>query len=106
MSRTELHRAWEKRMTEFRASGQSATSWCASHDIHLHRFWYWSRKLNPKRQVESAEPIQWLAVKMDEPQLESQATLTIQVGHACIEVKPGFHPALLKQVVEALSHVQ
>lgn len=106
MSRVELHQEWEMRMAEFRASGQSAAGWCAAKDIALHRFWYWSRKLQPKLQAQSAEPIQWLTVKIDEPRLKPEATLTIRVGGACIEVKPGFHPVLLKQVVEALSHVQ
>lgn len=106
MSRVELHREWEKRMAEFSNSGQSATAWCAAHDIRLHRFWYWARKFRPERQAESNSPIQWLAVKMDEPQLKPESTLTIRVGGACIEIKPGFQPGLLKQVVEALSHVR
>lgn len=106
MSRMELHQEWERRMDAFRASGQSARAWCAAQDIHLHRFWYWARKLRTQRQTESIEPIQWLTVTMNESQLEPGAQLTVRIGHAYIEVKPGFQPALLTQVVEALSHAQ
>jgi len=106
MSRIELHRAWEKRMEEFHASGQSATAWCAAQGIALHRFWYWSHKLQPKRQMESTGTAQWLTVKMEESRMDHEETLTVQVGDACIEVKPGFDPTLLNQVVQALSHVR
>ncbi len=106
MSRIELHQEWEKRMVEFRANGQSATAWCATRDISLHCFWYWARKFQPMRQVESTGSIQWLSVKMDDAPLTHENTLTIQVGGASIKVKPGFDPTLLNQVVQALNHVR
>jgi hypothetical protein len=105
MSRTELNIEWERRMTEFRASGQTATAWCAARDIPMHRFWYWSRKLRPNHPAQSVDPIQWLTVKMDDTPVVQDNMLTIRVGDASIEVQPGFHPELLEQVIRVLKHV-
>ncbi len=104
MSRTDLQQEWAQRLKEFRASGETATTWCAARNINLHRFWYWSRKLRTQNQVQSSEEIRWLSVRMDEPSLED--TLTVQVGNVHIEVKPGFNPTLLQQVVQTLIHAQ
>lgn len=106
MSRTELQQEWEQRLKEFRASGKTAKAWCAAREIKLNRFWYWSRKLRTQNQKDSsAEEVQWLSVQMDEPPLQ-ETTLTVQVGNVSIEVKPGFNPTLLQQVIQALSYAQ
>ena len=105
MSKTDLQQEWEQRLNEFRASGETATAWCAARNINLSRFWYWSRKLRIQRQEHATEKIQWLSVRMDEPS-SKENTLTVQVGSARIEVRSGFNPTLLQKVVQALTHAQ
>lgn len=104
MSRTDLQQEWAQRLKEFHASGETATAWCTARNINLHRFWYWSRKLRTQNQNQSSAEIRWLSVRMDESSLED--TLIVQVGHVRIEVKPGFNPTLLQQVVQTLTHAQ
>ena len=106
MSRIELRSQWERRICEFRASGQTATVWCASHDINLHQFRYWTRKFPARRPSESASPVvRWLSVKMDEPTTPSSPhkAIVVRVGQAHIEVEDGFSASLLKQVVQTLA---
>lgn len=104
MSRNELRKEWEQRIAAFRASGQTATQWCADHDVNLYQFRYWLRKF-PSRRVETISPIQWLPVHVDDAPAQDMdaASITVCVGHAKIEIKPGFSPELLRQVVQVLT---
>jgi len=104
--KNELYEEWEKRMAEFRASGQSATAWCAAHEINLQRFRYWARKFQVRPQTESTKSVQWLSVKLDESPVSEGTSMNVQVGEASIEVRPGFNPILLKQIVQALAHAK
>jgi len=105
MSKTDLQQEWEQRLNEFRASGETATAWCAARNINLSRFWYWSRKLRTQLQKHATEEIQWLSVRMEEPS-SKENSLTVQVGNVRIEVRSGFNPTLLQEVVQALTHAQ
>jgi hypothetical protein len=106
MSRFELHKEWVKEMSEFQASGQTATAWCADRGINIHRFRYWTRKLRTSQRGESTGEIRWLSVKMAEPTNEPDDTLTVVIGDVSIVVRPGFNPTFLKQVVQTLADVQ
>ena len=103
VSKNELRKQWEEHIAEFRKSGQSAPTWCTAHGIKLHRFRYWLRKFPAKGFTEASGAIRWLAVEKDESPLE-ESGLTLQVGTVWIEIKPGFNPTLLKQVVRVLTH--
>lgn len=104
-SRTELRQEWEKRLEDFQASGQTATAWCSEHGIHMHRFWYWSRKLRTSLVEKSGERVRWLSVELNESAIGTDF-LTIQVGRARIEVHEGFNPMLLRQVIQVLADAQ
>ena len=49
------------------------------------------------------QPARWLPVEIQPEDRDSDTGLLIRIGAACIEVKAGFDPALLKGVVEVLS---
>lgn len=104
MSRREqLHREWEERLAEFESSGEPATSWCASREINIHRFRYWSSKLRGSRGKKQGEGIHWLSFDMESSTVPAETALMIKVGLAKIEVSEGFSPTLLKQVVQTLA---
>lgn len=103
MSKTELRTQWEKRIADFQASGQTGTAWCECNQVNIHQFRYWFRKFQLERQAQPAS-VQWLSVKMDDSPVEEDNSLTIRVGQASIQVKSGFNPSLLRQVVQALAH--
>jgi hypothetical protein len=103
MTKTELRNEWEARVEAFKASGQSTSTWCAAHDLKPYQLRSWLRKLQPK-DTTTAMPSQWMSVEvggLGHSNLES--TLLIRVGQATVEVKPGFDPTLLADVVRTLS---
>lgn len=96
----ELHRKWEAKTADFRASGLSGAKSCEKHGFRKKQFYYWLAKF--KDAVAQAEtPTQWLQVEMEEPEAPV-SVIEIKVGKAAIEVKPGFDPQLLAEVVRAL----
>lgn len=97
---------WEKRIDEYRASGQSVREWCAANGVKPGRLWYWLRRM--KTEDAEAKPARWLSVEVGSPftaERQAGAGLLVKVGKAGIEVKPGFDPELLTAVVRALSEV-
>ncbi|MCL6481795.1 MAG: helix-turn-helix domain-containing protein [Firmicutes bacterium] len=102
MSRQELRELWEQRVAEFRASGQSVATWCAARGIPPHQLHYWLRKFSDDRPVERTSSVRWLSVQVDESPIPSTDTVVLRVGNVEIEVKPGFDPLLLRQVVQVL----
>ena len=86
--------AWIERVSEFEASGQSGAKWCAARGFKENQLSYWRRKL--KRQ-QPEEP-RWLALGIGEP----EPALTIKIGQASIELKPGFDQELFVTAVKLL----
>lgn len=97
----ELRREWELRIAEFKASGQTQAKWCAANNVKLHQLKYWLKKTKSKN-GSSATSSHWVPVTMDDSFDESKDTLHIKIGQAAIEVKPGFDPAFLSDVVRTL----
>lgn len=94
---------WEKRIADYKSSGQSVREWCSANGVKPNRLWYWLRRMR----TEDAETksTRWLPVEViSQPGEGGQAGgLLIRVGKAGIEVRQGFDPELLVAVVRALS---
>ncbi|PIW22815.1 MAG: IS66 family insertion sequence hypothetical protein [Candidatus Aquicultor secundus] len=109
MTQAERQKEWENRIAQYRDSGKSVRQWCAANNVSEERLWYWLRKYKTNGQIGSNKdaPLnqsnQWLPVELSEHSpMEQNNSLTIRVGKAQIEVKGGFDPGLLSQVVRAL----
>jgi hypothetical protein len=87
---------WAERIAEFEASGLSGAKWCAARGLKEHQLSYWRRKL--KHQAEQKE-IRWLPVDLSAP----EPALTIKIGPASIELRPGFDQELFIKAVKLLS---
>lgn len=101
MSKAELRKEWELRIADFRASGQTQSKWCADNHVKLHQLKYWLKKFENMNQISTTSP-KWVSVTLDEQHAESKDTLQIHIGQASIEVKPGFDPSFLADVVRTL----
>jgi transposase-like protein len=102
MTQAENRQMWESRAAAFKASSQSATEWCAAHDLKTHQLYYWIRKLKSEDEP-TVKQTQWLSVEVGELKTSSHSkALPIRIGKATIEVSPGFDPALLSDVVRTL----
>lgn len=103
MTRAERQKEWERRVNQYRVSGESVKQWCAHNNVKADRLWYWLRKYKINKDTPCIQSNQWLPVKVcDDSTADRDNFLIIRVGEAQIEVKEGFDPILLSQVVRTL----
>lgn len=97
----QLREVWRKRITDYRASGQSGAAWCAAHQIKEHQFWYWTRQFPQAKRTSSPR---FLPISVGESHpTPAHTSLLIRVGAAAIEVQPGYDPQFLRQLVQTLA---
>ncbi|MGI6227154.1 MAG: IS66 family insertion sequence element accessory protein TnpA [Peptococcales bacterium] len=102
---TELRKKWESRVAAFKASGQSSKEWCEVNNLKINQLRYWVRKLRSTNEPTMKSP-QWLSVELDKPEASIQNnSLIVRVGKVSIEVKSGFDPSLLSDVVKTLTDI-
>ncbi|RYD01524.1 hypothetical protein N752_29935 [Desulforamulus aquiferis] len=87
-------------IAEYKASGQSVVAWCAENDIKPQQLWYWLKKEKPSS---GEKTISWLPLDISND-ADSQTSLLVIVGPIAVEVRPGFDPKLLLDVVNTLKH--
>lgn len=102
MKKTELQIEWERRIAVFRASGQSQSKWCKINNLSLHQLRYWLKKIEHTTKTQAEPSTKWIPVSMEEIRQEPDEILQIKIGVAAIEVKPGFNPSFLADVVRTL----
>jgi len=104
MTKTELRKEWALRVAAYKASGQGASVWCAANNLKPSQLWYWLQKYKNLETL-AVKPSRWLSVEVDglKPGSTQGSDLLVKVGHATIEVKPGFNPSLLSDVVRTLA---
>jgi transposase-like protein len=89
---------WEQRLKEYEQSGQTIAAWCKHNNIKRNQFFYWRRKLRPKKKQESQ--IKWIAASHNPAQASG---INVTLGQIKIEITPGFDPKLLKEIIEVLT---
>lgn len=124
---TQTETKWSERVKEWKASGQTARSFAQGRDFKPSTLTYWAHRLRqlagqPSTSTAATEPsarsspaprIRMVRVRtrvrrpspaettaVTAP--HASAMVTIAVGAARIEVRPGFDHALLSEVVDAL----
>jgi hypothetical protein len=93
MTQEQLRKQWADQVAAFKASGQSTTDWCTEQNIKPSQLRYWLRK---DKNIQTKTT--WLPLNLD----DTDAPLLVKVGQVTVEVKPGFDPRLLLDVVKAL----
>ena len=104
MTKGERQELWATRIAEYQASGQSVKEWCASHEgVSPRQLWYWLQKYKNQKEAFSNKSNQWLPIEISEQSSGVHGnSLLIRIGQAGIEVRPGFDPELLAQVIRVL----
>jgi hypothetical protein len=92
---------WEKRIANFRLSGQTQEKWCEENNLTSNQLKYWLSKIEGSKAEKRPTP-KWVPIVVEEADDVSNDTLEIKVGTVSIEVKPGFSPSLLAEVVKVL----
>lgn len=103
MAKTDLQAEWENRIAAFRASGQTQSNWCRANDLSLHKLRYWLKKLENRNSEHSpTHATKWIPIAFEESLQDLNESLQIKVGQVSIEVKPGFNPSLLAEVIRTI----
>ena len=103
MTKAEIRTQWEERVAAFRASGLGVAAWCTANHVKPHQLWYWLRKEKLVATPAETAP-RWLSVEIGDLRTGCQGDgLLIRVGHAVVEVQPGFNPALLSDVLRVVT---
>ena len=102
MTREQRRQSWADKITEFRASGQSAAAWAKDQGIKCSQLYYWLRK-DSQRPSQQAKPT-WLPLELSDG--EAANPLVAKVGSVTLEISPGFDPRLLLDVVNTLLLIQ
>ena len=113
MERTtnEKQAAWEKRITEQKASGLSRMDWCARQGIKYTTYRYWLEQIGKRTEknpnvpaVVSATPT-WLELSpaSELPIPSASDGLIVHIGEVVVELRRGFDAELLREIVRALA---
>ena len=98
LSKEEL---WKSRISEYRASGQSARNWCNDNNISVSALKYWITKLNRESHSNDITPEPVFAeVAFSEER--SSAAVTIHLGTIRVEVNNNCSPTLLSSLINLL----
>ena len=96
----EINEQWKQRILDYQESGLTMKAWCTVKNIPFHQMKYWIRKLSlskRKRQTTS-----WVTVTPTPDPSPENPTLIVHIGGVTIDIRPGFDPSLLSQVVRVL----
>ena len=105
----QLKELWTSRLADFRASGESVKAWCERHQIPKDQMYRWRQKLAKAEQ--SATLPQWLSLNLvdsapaEPTPANAPDPILVHVCLARIEVRPGFDPAFVAEVVKALKNL-
>lgn len=96
---------WSARIADYRASDLSMAAWCDAHQVTKEQLKYWLRKLKVVHS-EADGPIfsSWVPIKVSDPiqSTTHESSLVVHIGSVQIEIRPGFDPRLLREVVQSL----
>ncbi len=91
-------RHWQKHLQDWAASGQTQTAYCREHDLSLHRFQYWKKRLG-----QSPAPA-FIELRFDHQQ-QAFSPLLLMVGGCQVAVERDFDPIALQQLIGVLSRL-
>ena len=95
--------AWRKRIDDIASSELTVEKWCELNGTTVRQYGYWRKKLGSAAK-QRTPPANWVAVAVAEPPPAPTppSGVTVRIAGAEIPLQPGFDPALLRAVVEAL----
>ena len=100
----ERRQEWAARIQQYETSGQTMKAWCDAQGVTKDTLRYWLRVLKPRsvRAAQTAAPFVPLALNEPAGTTGGGAPLLLQIGVVRVEVRDGFDPRLLREVVAAL----
>jgi hypothetical protein len=99
-----LANLWRARLEERAFSPLRLSDWCEQNKVTRNQYRYWRSKLKSD-DTEPAPVGRWVAVHTTDqsvPAAAARSGIRIHFGGAILEIEPGFHPATLRAVLEAM----
>ena len=94
---------WRERISVQENSGLSVSGWCRANGTTERQFRYWNRRLDASKASGISRKTQgWVRLRVEPETVRVQSSLTLRIGGAELELKPGFDGELLRSVVHAL----
>ncbi len=90
---------WQKRIADWKQSGQSGSQWCRTNDITYSTFQYWKRRLIPSGEEEVSGGFIELSGRSAAP---VEAGIEIRVGQMRIQLQRDFDEATLGRLLLVL----
>jgi hypothetical protein len=91
---------WRQHVEAFKKSGLTRPAYCRKHRIPVSRLDYWRRKLSNAEIANEAA--QWVPVTIAEEASEVDPGIQLWIGKLRIELRPGFDPKLLSEILRAV----
>src|SRR5579871_4318965 len=102
---TETEEKWAERVRQWRAGGLSASEFAQGQGFEPSTLRYWASQLKRRDKAPAKPPaarVRMIRVRRVESHARVEEVMVVAVGAARVEVRPGFDPALLRALVEAL----
>lgn len=98
---------WMRRVAEWKASGQPATTFCAGRGFSASALRYWGKRLEKKLTEPAPAPAVRIArlVRDDAGGPAAEGLISIEVGATRLTVGRGFDRAALRSVLEVLAEL-
>lgn len=87
---------WRYHVQRCIEEGVSQAAYCREHDLVIHRFSYWHRKICATRSGH------WLPVEIKQPATTLNAIELVLGGKRTLRIADGFDEHLLKQIIVAV----
>ena len=100
-----LRATWEQRLAELENSGLSGLAWCTRQGISYHKYRYWRDRIGSPGKIAAQATPTWVELSPAAvvPIPASSDALVVRIGEVVVELRLGFDPELLREIVRALA---
>ena len=96
-------RFWKKHVEEYKASGLTREAYSKRKRIQAYQLDYWRRKFSRSNKTSAAlHKDQWVPLQISDRPIERDSRIDLWVGPVRVEIKHGFDPQLLAEVLQAI----
>jgi len=98
---------WVRRVSEWKASGESSTRFSAGRGYTATALRYWAKRLEREQPTSAAPatPVRIARLVRDDVPADAASTITIEVGRVRVTVGQGFDRDSLRGVLEVLAEI-
>lgn len=109
MTHAKSRKLWQTRVAEYESSGLTMRAWCEQTGFRNGQLRYWLKKAREARKSQSQS---WVCVDLVDDGVSApsetgadvgrDSQVSIRMGAATIEIRPGFDSALLSEVLRVV----